>query len=399
MNRFFNSHDRGWGGRGTEEEIRVERVNNREVSRRFLVSPEIPLHSFPVCNSHLRPRPRPRPFLLVHIPPSPCQAWRAVSHVKSRGRTKRRARTESFCSLSSSYSATDIPAQPARKSGGGGNGDSPATVRNKKRRLLEQRRRIPPEQEKRGKPSTTESSVSLSSSSTGAGALPPPSGLSCDSKERGSTTAATASPSMSRARNRTTPPSPLETAGRADASVGHERKRPASKHDAAAALPGSSSKRSKRSGRAESGVLPRGPPLRGFSKGVLALDKAPGTDGGGSDSSAGHDERNPARRAGSGAGGSGSSTVPISSGGGRSVNKMSRNVHGGLHSDRGRNRADDGKRHSCREFDCARRAHFGTPGWVPVHCVEHRRDWEVFLKASFLSVYFVCLECRQFRAV
>lgn len=38
------------------------------------------------------------------------------------------------------------------------------------------------------------------------------------------------------------------------------------------------------------------------------------------------------------------------------------------------------KRHSCREFTCRRRAHFGTPGWVPAHCVEHRRDWEVFLK-------------------
>lgn len=40
----------------------------------------------------------------------------------------------------------------------------------------------------------------------------------------------------------------------------------------------------------------------------------------------------------------------------------------------------DGKRHACREIDCPRRAHFGSPGWVPAHCEEHRRDWEVLLK-------------------
>ncbi|CAN0435941.1 unnamed protein product, partial [Laminaria digitata] len=47
---------------------------------------------------------------------------------------------------------------------------------------------------------------------------------------------------------------------------------------------------------------------------------------------------------------------------------------------------DGAKRHSCREFACPRRARYGTPGWLPAHCVEHRRDWEVFLKyASCLS--------------
>lgn len=51
------------------------------------------------------------------------------------------------------------------------------------------------------------------------------------------------------------------------------------------------------------------------------------------------------------------------------------------HGERGQSE-DGSKRHSCREWDCQRRAHFGTPGWVPAHCGEHRRDWEVFLKVS-----------------
>lgn len=60
------------------------------------------------------------------------------------------------------------------------------------------------------------------------------------------------------------------------------------------------------------------------------------------------------------------------------------NGYGSWRSTRGRGErghAEDGsKRHTCREWDCSRRAHFGTPGWVPAHCEEHRRDWEVFLK-------------------
>lgn len=63
-----------------------------------------------------------------------------------------------------------------------------------------------------------------------------------------------------------------------------------------------------------------------------------------------------------------------------------------------RGSAEEGsRRHSCRELTCPRRAHFGTPGRVPAHCVEHRRDWEVLLKVGdvpcFLYVFskFACL--------
>lgn len=46
------------------------------------------------------------------------------------------------------------------------------------------------------------------------------------------------------------------------------------------------------------------------------------------------------------------------------------------------------KRHICRELTCTRRAHYGSPGWVPAHCVFHRRDWEVLLKVRlYLNDY------------
>lgn len=44
------------------------------------------------------------------------------------------------------------------------------------------------------------------------------------------------------------------------------------------------------------------------------------------------------------------------------------------------------KRHICRELTCSRRAHYGSPGWVPAHCVFHRRDWEVLLKVRLYLI-------------
>lgn len=56
-----------------------------------------------------------------------------------------------------------------------------------------------------------------------------------------------------------------------------------------------------------------------------------------------------------------------------------------------------GKRHSCREFTCQRKAHYGTPGWVPAHCIEHRRDWEVFLKVREGAPRFCVLKQYEVR--
>lgn len=74
---------------------------------------------------------------------------------------------------------------------------------------------------------------------------------------------------------------------------------------------------------------------------------------------------------------SSSSSSPASdsseeAGGGRACGRRSRAERGSTER--------DGRRHSCRVLECARRAHFGSPGWVPAHCQEHRRDWEVLLK-------------------
>lgn len=122
---------------------------------------------------------------------------------------------------------------------------------------------------------------------------------------------------------------------------------------AASAATGVAAGDSKQDGGGSSGC--RRSSLKGFSKGVLVLDTA--GEECDTDTSSGKNDGSPAGKG---------------SGGG-----VCRNAQRHC-TDRGR--ADDGKRHCCREFDCSRRAHFGTPGWIPVHCEEHRRDWEVFLK-------------------
>lgn len=58
------------------------------------------------------------------------------------------------------------------------------------------------------------------------------------------------------------------------------------------------------------------------------------------------------------------------------------------------------KRHICRELTCTRRAHYGSPGWVPAHCVFHRRDWEVLLKVRLYLIVDsigVTRRCSMFR--